>query len=122
MVTGDTAETAKAVAEQIGISPFKVVSNRLPHEKVEAVRGLQEERGRKIVAFVGDGINDAAALTQSNLGIALGAGTDVAIDAADAVLVQDDLFNVCTLLDLANTPIRRIYINFLWAVVYNLVM
>ena len=121
MVTGDAMQSALAVANDVGIDPACIEAHMMPEQKVDVVKRLQQD-GTRVVAFVGDGINDAAALSQANVGIAIGAGTDVAIDAADAVLVQEALFNVCTLLDLTRAVIRRIYFNFAWACMYNIVM
>jgi len=116
MVTGDNKHTAKAVAEKIGIT--QVYSQVLPDQKVDKVRQLQN-RG-KIVAMVGDGINDSPSLATADIGIAIGAGTDIAIESADLVLVQNDLRGVITALDLSSVTFTRIKMNFAWAMIYNL--
>jgi len=117
MVSGDNQKTAEAVASQIGIS--KVMGEVLPGEKADKIRQLQAEG--KIVAMVGDGVNDAPALTQANVGIAVGAGTDIALEAASIILVKNDLRDVLVALDLSRVTYRRILINFTWAFLYNTV-
>ena len=120
MVTGDHEAAAREVAARVGIRTADVFAQQLPEDKARLVSTLQEEG--HTVAFVGDGINDSAALAQAHIGIALGAGTEVALDAADAILVHSDLADIVTLFDLSATTMRRIRINFLWAVGYNLAM
>jgi len=119
MVTGDNTRTALAIARDLGIAPGRVFSQVLPADKAERVADLQE-RGMQ-VAMVGDGINDAPALTKADLGIAIGAGTDVAIESADMVLMKSNLTDVVTALDLARVTYSRIRHNFFWAFVYNCV-
>ncbi|KAJ3306742.1 serine/threonine protein kinase Ran1 [Kappamyces sp. JEL0829] len=118
MLTGDHDSTARAVASQLGIFPTHVISQVLPEEKYQKVRQLQTSAGGK-VAMVGDGINDSVALAQADVGIAIGAGSEVAIEAAQVVLVKSQLGDVLTLLDLSRTAFSRIKLNFAWALGYN---
>jgi Cu+-exporting ATPase len=115
MVTGDRQETADAVAAEVGID--RVVAGVLPGEKVEVVRALQAE-GRR-VAVVGDGVNDAPALAQSDLGIAIGTGTDVAIEASDLTLVSGDLRAAADAIALSRKTLSTIKGNLFWAFAYN---
>lgn len=118
MITGDNARTAEAVAEQLGLDD--VVSEVLPDGKVAAVRDLQARFGR--LAFVGDGVNDAPALAAADVGIAMGAGTDIAIESADIVLMRSDLRAVATALALSRAVLRNIRQNLVWAFGYNVVL
>ena len=119
MVTGDNARTAAAVAAEVGINDIgAVVAEALPEDKVEVVRRLQ--RDGHSVAVVGDGINDAAALATADLGMAIGRGTDAAIEAADIVLGRDDLLVVADAVQLARRTHRTIRWNLLWAFGYNI--
>ena len=117
MMTGDNETTGKAIASQLGIK--NILANVLPNQKAEKVKELQK-RG-KIVTFVGDGINDAPALAQANLGIALGTGTDVALETGSIVLVKNDLRDVVKAIRLSKFTLRKIKQNLFWAFIYNVV-
>ncbi len=116
MLTGDNRLTAVAIQKQLGIE--EAISDVLPTQKEEKIRALQEQ-GHK-VAMVGDGINDAPALTRADIGIAIGAGTDIAIDSADVVLMKDSLYDVVTAIRLSRSVIRNIRMNLFWAFFYNI--
>ena len=118
MLTGDTARTARAVGRQAGLDEAHVIAGVLPDGKEQVVRDLAR-RGK--VAMVGDGINDAPALTRADLGMAIGAGTDVAIDAADVVLVNSRLSDVPAAVRLGRATLRNIHENLFWAFFYNVI-
>jgi Au+-exporting ATPase len=115
MITGDNRRTAEAIAARLGID--EVVAEVLPDGKVEAIRRLRAEHGK--VAFVGDGINDAPALAEADVGLAIGTGTDIAIEAADVVLMSGNLTGVPNAIALSKATIGNIRQNLLWAFAYN---
>ena len=115
MLTGDNAQTAKAIQAQLGID--EVIAEVLPQDKEQKIASLQADG--KVVAMVGDGVNDAPALARANVGLAIGAGTDVALDSADVVLMKNDLLDVVTAIQLSKATIRNIKQNLFWAFFYN---
>lgn len=117
LLTGDNARAAQAVAERVGIPASDVVAEVLPADKVDVIKRLQDEGA--VVAMVGDGVNDAAALAQSDLGLAMGTGTDVAIEASDLTLVTGDLRAAPDAIRLARATLRTIKGNLFWAFAYN---
>lgn len=115
MVTGDNARTAQAIARQLGID--EVIAEVLPEGKVTAVQSLKAKYGN--IAFVGDGINDAPALAEADVGLAIGTGTDVAIESADVVLMSGNLQGVANAIALSKATIGNIHQNLFWAFAYN---
>lgn len=136
MISGDNAKTAHAVGAEVAIAPDHIIAGVLPQQKADKVKYLQssqpkrpkgrlhfsgQSKKRAIVAMVGDGVNDSPALTAADVGIAIGAGSDVAISAAEFVLVRSDLNSLLTLVELSRAVFRRVKFNFGWASVYNLI-
>ncbi|AKK02670.1 heavy metal translocating P-type ATPase [Corynebacterium epidermidicanis] len=119
LLTGDNASAAQVVAEEVGIASEHVIAGVRPEDKLAEVRRLQES---EVVAMVGDGVNDAAALAQADLGLAMGAGTDVAIEAADITLMNNDLSSVVNALRLSRRTLSTIRGNLFWAFAYNVVL
>ncbi|TFK31187.1 hypothetical protein BDQ12DRAFT_701635 [Crucibulum laeve] len=131
MISGDNEITAQAVAKSVGIPSVNVIAGVLPQQKAEKIRWLQSlprrntrkgnRKERKVVAMVGDGINDAPALTAADVGIAMGSGSDIALSRAKFVLLSSNLYTLLILTDLSRKVFRRIKFNFAWATVYNLI-
>jgi len=121
MLTGDTYPAAIQLAKLVGINEKNVIAEVLPSEKAVYIKKLQDKCESRVVAMVGDGINDAPALTQADLGVALASGTNISMEAADVVLVNHSLMDLLTLLDLSRLVLRRIQWNLIWALGYNVI-
>ncbi|HIC96795.1 MAG TPA: HAD family hydrolase, partial [Aquificaceae bacterium] len=117
MITGDSEKVALYVAQKLGVD--EVFARVLPHQKEEKVKELQS-RGMK-VAMVGDGVNDAPALARADVGVAIGSGTDVAVESADIILVKSDPRDVVKVMELSRTTVRKMIQNLLWATGYNVI-
>ena len=115
MLTGDNQNVAEAIGKEVGID--QVIAGVLPTEKANEIKKLQA--AGRVVSFVGDGINDAPALSTANVGIAMGSGTDIAIESGGIVLVQNDLMGVVKALEISKKTFNRIKLNLFWALIYN---
>jgi Cu+-exporting ATPase len=121
MVTGDNEKTAKVIGKEVGILENHVFSNVLPEKKAEIVKSIKENAGG-YVEFIGDGINDAPALSTADVGIAVGSGTDIAIESGEVVLMNDDLKYVTGFVKLSKRVLKQIKLNLFWAFAYNSIL
>jgi len=121
MLTGDNKDTALSIGKQLKIGEKYILAEVLPNEKALTIKQLQEESKGRVVGMVGDGINDAPALAQADVGIAIGSGTDVAIETADIVLMRGDVRNVVSAINLSKKTYKKMVTNLFWAFIYNLI-
>ncbi|TFG23567.1 MAG: heavy metal translocating P-type ATPase, partial [Promethearchaeota archaeon] len=121
MITGDNKQTAYSIGNQLQISEENILAEVLPREKAFKVQELQQASEKRVVAMVGDGINDAPALVQADVGIAIGSGTDIAIETADIVLMRGDLRNVVSAIKLSKKTYKKMITNLFWAFIYNII-
>jgi Cu+-exporting ATPase len=119
MLSGDNEQTAQAIADNLGIE--NVIANVLPQEKSEVIQRLKSEENGKIIAMVGDGINDAPALTLADVGISMGTGTDIAIESGDIVIVGGKIEKVLEVLEISSKTLKIIKENLIWAFGYNII-
>ena len=122
MITGDNRQTALAVGKEIGISEKNIFAQMLPYEKEKMVKKIKEKLKNKVVAFVGDGVNDAPVLASCDVGIALSTGTDVAMETAQATIVNKNLLTILKAINLSKKTLRTIKLNLFWAFFYNVVL
>ncbi len=121
MITGDNLQTALSIGEQLNIQQNHILAEVLPNEKALNIQKLQKSKENRIVAMVGDGINDAPALAQADVGIAIGSGTDIAIETADIVLMRGDIRNVVSAVNLSKKTYKKMITNLFWAFIYNII-
>lgn len=125
MVTGDNKRSAVAIGRRLGLEHHQIFSQVTPSGKAGVVKQVQEEvekedpKKKPVVMFVGDGVNDSPALAQADVGVAIGAGTDIAIETAQVVLMREELTDILTAIDLSQKTLGRIYLNYMWACMYN---
>ncbi|MFX1389745.1 MAG: heavy metal translocating P-type ATPase [Promethearchaeota archaeon] len=121
MITGDNKQTALSIGKELKLDEDHILAEVLPNEKAYTIRSLQDSDDHKVVGMVGDGINDAPALAQADVGIAVGSGTDIAIETADIVLMRGDLRNVVSAINLSKKTYKKMITNLFWAFIYNLI-
>jgi len=121
MITGDNKQTALSIGKQLEIDENHILAEVLPNDKAQTIQELQSLEDHKVVGMVGDGINDAPALAQADVGIAIGSGTDIAIETADIVLMRGDLRNVVSAINLSRKTYKKMITNLFWAFIYNII-